>query len=254
MKAKAILGILALLSICTAAYAQDGTKGDIRLFQSFFEDAHITPDPYIDTEFDYSYYDFDRGNFDLYQLGVRGGMAIDPKTELHARLGLVHADPGMVHANRGRGSETSLSDLYLGGRHLFFDEETKISAGGFVTLPTGREETGEDNLDIGAYSALRHPLTSEVVLTGTIGMLYTEKYDKDHETILRLAGGAIYQHNEDLSFIGEGVVKSRYDYMLLSGGVDYKFDRKSSIRGAMGVGVDDDAPDFQMLLSFFFMF
>lgn len=251
MKAKAILGILALLSICTAAYAQDGTKGDIRLFQSFFEDAHITPDPYIDTEFGYSYYDTVGDNSDLYQLGVRGGMAIHPKTELHARLGMVHAD--YDH----NGSETSLSDLYLGGRHLFFDEETKVSAGGYITLPTGREETGEDNFDIGAYSALRHPMTSEVVLTGTIGLVYTEKpwqFNKDHKAVLRLAGGAIYQHNEDLSFIGEGVIKSRYDYMLLSGGVDYKFDRKSSIRGAMGVGVDDDAPDFQMLLSFFFMF
>lgn len=250
MKSKVMLGILLVLTVCSTSYAQNETKGDIRLFQSFFEDAHITPEPYLDGEFDYSYYDFNRADLGVYQLALRLGLPINPKTEIHGRMGMVHVDPD-------NGSETGISDLYIGGRHLIIDRETKVTAGGFITIPIGREKTWENNFDAGIYSALRHPVSEEIVLTGTIGLVYTEKplqFGDDHEAILRLGGGAIYQYSNEVSFIGEAVIESRYDYMLLSGGMDYKFDRKSSIRGALGVGVDDGAPDAQVLLSFFIMF
>ena len=247
MRLKAITAILAALLISGTAHAQNETKGDIRLFQSFFEDAHITPDLYLDTEFASSYYDNRIADAWLYELAWRMGVPLNPSTELHGRLGLVHADPD-------NGSETSISDLYLGGRHLFIDQETKVSAGGFVTIPTGKEETWQDNFDVGAYTALRHPVSSEVVLTGTIGLIFTEKYSRDHETTLRLAGGAIYDYSSKVSFLGEAVIETRYDYILLSGGIDYKFDRKSSLRCGLGVGVDDGAPDIQVLLSFFWVF
>ncbi len=251
MKIKAVPGIIALLLFWGTAYAQDDTIGNVRLFQSFFEDAHITPEPYLDGEFDYSYYD-NNLEADYYTFALRAGLPLNPKTELHFRLGVATLDPD------GASSETSITDFYVGGRHLLIDRETKVSAGGYVTIPVGKEEAWQDNFDAGIYSALRHPLDRGIVLTGTIGLMYTEKYDfitnNDHEATLRIGAGAIYEYTDDVHFVGEAVMESRHDYMLLTGGIDYSIDRKSSLRAALGVGVDNAAPDLRAMLSYFFMF
>ncbi len=262
MKIKAVLGIIAVLLYCGTALAQDdahdGTKENIRLFQSFFEDAHVTPEPYIDGEFDYSYYD-NVLEADYYTFALRMGLPLNPETELHFRLGIATLDPD------GASSETSITDLYLGGRHLLMDRTTKVAAGGYVTIPTGKEEAWQDNFDAGIYTALRHPLDKGIVLTGTIGLMYTEKYDSipgpggfgrnnDHEATLRIGGGAIYEYTDEVNFVGEAVMESRHDYMLLTGGIDYAIDRKSSLRAALGVGVDTGAPDMRAMLSYFFLF
>ena len=251
MKIKAVLGIIAVLLFWGTASAQDDTKGNVRLFQSFFEDAHVTPEPYLDGEFDYSYYDNDL-EADFYTFAMRAGLPLNPQTELHFRLGVATLDPD------GASSETSITDFYIGGRHILFDGETKVSAGGYVTIPIGKEEAWQDNFDAGLYSALRHPLDRGIVLTGTIGLMYTEKYDRwtnnNHEATLRIGGGAIYEYTDDVHFVGEAVMESRHDYMLLTGGIDYAIDRKSSLRTALGVGVDSSAPDLRVMLSYFFMF
>lgn len=251
MRFRTLTGVLAVLLVSGTAYAQNNpTMDNIRLFQSFFEDAHVTPELYLDGEFAYSYYDdvgIPGNDLDLFSLGLRAGFPITRNTEFHTRIGMVHLDPD-------NGSETGISDLYLGGRHMIYDQDTRVTAGGFLTLPTGKEKTGQDNFDTGIYGALRHPLTNEVLLTGTVGVLYTEKYNRDHEATLRLGGGAIYRHTDKLHFVGEAVMENRYDYMLISGGVDYAIDRKSSLRGSLGFGVDDGAPDVALTLSYFFMF
>ena len=253
MKTRIILGAFALIMICSAAYAGDLAKGNIRLFQSFFEDAHVTADIYLDTAFKYEHFDFLGFDFDLYNLTLRAGLPISRDTEIHGALGFVYASPD------NGSSEKGVSDFYFGGRHLVYNQVTKVSVGGFVTIPTGREKTGQDNFDTGIYSALRHPLDEKIVLTGTVGLVYTEtpymtRMDDDHEAILRLGGGAIYQQSDQLNFIGEIVYKTRYDYMVITGGLDYAFDRKSSIRCALGFGLDNGAPDLQFQLSGFIMF
>ncbi len=273
MKRTIILAILCLLMVPCTAYAQGETRDNVRLFQSFFEDAHVTPDLYMDLEFNYSYYDFQGVDSGLYQTALRVGLPINPQTELHTRLGMVHAD-------FDNGSETSLSDLYIGGRHMIIDEVTQMSAGAFATFPTGKAETGEDNFDVGLYTALRHPVDYGIVLTGTAGLIYTEKFfpsrfgvigrgpgngedtaidapgnfDGDHKAVLRLGSGAIYKHSDAVHFIGEAVYKSRFDYLMLTGGMDYAIDRKSSLRAAIGVGVDDGAPDVMVSLGCFIRF
>lgn len=255
MKIKALLGIIAVLLLSGTAFAQDGAKGNVRLFQSFFEDAHVTPEPYIDGEFDYSYYD-NNLEADYYTFALRAGLPLNPQTEMHFRLGVATLDPD------GASSETSITDLYLGGRHILFDRTTKVAAGGYVTIPTGKEEAWQDNFDAGIYTALRHPLDRGIVLTGTIGLMYTEKYDSipgagrgnNHEATLRIGAGAIYEYTDEVNFVGEAVMESRHDYMLLTGGMDYAIDRKSSLRAALGVGVDDAAPDLRAMLSYFYMF
>ena len=121
MTRKIILAATAFLLIFTTAHAQQDTKGDIRLFQSFFEDAHVASELYLDGEFTYSYYDtpFQGEDYDLFDLGLRAGFPVNPETELHMRLGIVHLD-------MTDNSETSVSDLYLGGRHMLIDRECKI--------------------------------------------------------------------------------------------------------------------------------
>ena len=139
---------------------------------------------------------------------------------------------------------------------MVIDQATKVALGGFITVPTGKEEALEDNFDVGVYGAFRHPLEWGIVATGTVGLVYTERprWFDDHETILRLSGGAIYPHTENLHFVAEAVFESRYDYMLFSGGLDYRLDQKSHLRGSLGFGVDNGAPDILATLAYFFIF
>ena len=258
MKIKIIVGALALMLFSSIGFAQDETKGQVRLFQNFFEDAYITPELYLEAQVNYRYFDdwgllapgFD--SYDRYGFKVRAGLPVGPKTEVHGSLGLIHVDPGADN-----GSETSVTDLYLGARHLLVDEATKVSVGGFVTLPTGQEDAWEDNTDFGVYGAARHPLEWGVVATGTVGLYYLESppsFNRDHKTVLRLSGGAIYEWYDNLHVIGEVVSESRHDYLLFSGGFDYTLDPRTHVRGNVGFGVDDGAPDIEVTLSYLFLF
>jgi hypothetical protein len=44
--------------------------------------------------------------------------------------------------------------------------------------------------------------------------------------------------------------KTAVDYAMLSGGVDYLLQNNGRVRGALGIGLDDDAPDVMFLVSY----
>ena len=73
----------------------------------------------------------------------------------------------------------------------------------------------------------------------------TDKSTK-HETSLNIGAGAIYPINEQLNLVGELFMQSEGDYMMLSGGVDYNLG-SGRIRGALGLGLDDGAPDIKIM-------
>ena len=153
---------------------------------------------------------------------------------------------------------SGISDILIAGRYNLKPDETKISAGGFITLPIGEEKVGQSNLNFGAFGALRHPLESGMVITGTLGIDFSEVPkrggdDSDYETSLNIGGGVIYPHSDQLSIIGEIGLRTEGDFFLLSGGVDYNI-TSGRVRGALGVGLDDGAPDVMLLGSYLFQF
>jgi peptidoglycan hydrolase-like protein with peptidoglycan-binding domain len=218
------------------------TFDHIHQFQGFFEDSSICSNVYVESGFSYS--DYDLGS--LLGLGVRGGYPIAPKWEIDGAFNLLYAD-----IDSGD-SEFGISDLYIGGKYNLYNKEAKISAGGFLTLPTGSEDVGQSNFNLGVYGALRYRLDDKLVITGTTGIARIEDAWFDDEISFSLGGGCIYAHNEDLHFIGELLIRTGIEYMMVSGGLDYNLKNNNKFRGALGIGIDKGAPDYRLWLSYFF--
>ena len=117
----------------TNLYAQKSGFDDVRLFQSYFQDARITGTPYVNGNFLFSDFDF----VDITTLDGRGGYTFTPNIEGEASFGFVNVNPNFGNSNSG------VSDLFLTGRYLFDIEEISIAAGTFFTLPIGTESVGE---------------------------------------------------------------------------------------------------------------
>jgi hypothetical protein len=242
------------------------TTDEVHLFQNFFRDATIAANPYGEGFVNYSSYEYGS----MFALGVQGGYGITPVLELNANLGYASFSP-----KNGDGS-SGLTDLTVAGRYLVYDENSlRITAGGLLTAPIGSEEIGNGNLNFGAFGATRYTLPNAMVITGTIGLdfyetttytggsldfvngqyIYVEPEEKtEYENSLVLAGGLIYPQSDQLAIIGEIMFKTDVDYSMLSGGVDYQLQGNGRVRGAIGLGLDDGAPDFLLMLSYLMSF
>ena len=218
---------------------------DVSLFQSYFRDAPITSVP--QGEVGIVYRDYDR--YSDFNLDVQGRYPLNPRTEVGGGIGIISTD---FEGNKG---ESGISDLMVVGRYCLEPGRTRISAGGYLTLPVGEEEVGQGHLNLGFFGALRHPLDRGMVLTGALGVDFLERGNRDdRETSLFLGGGVIYPRDDRLRLIGELTLQSDVDYMLLSGGADYRLGGGGKVRGALGVGLDDGAPDVTLSGSFLFSF
>ena len=245
-----IIPIIALFFCLNPAVARNDALGGVHLFQNFFKDTPISEVPYLEGAFQYEDYEHATG----LRLEAQGGYSITPKFEIEAGLGIINYDP--EHGD----DETGLSDLLISGRYdlsgLFSlpPGGTKFAAGGYFTLPTGDEDVGEDKTDFGLFGAIRHPYTGGPVLTATLGIDSIEVIDRhgddDRETSLQLGAGVMFPLDNFFSFIGELSFKSEIDYSLLSGGIDYKLRKYNRIRGCLGFGLDDGAPDFSLRVSY----
>ncbi len=259
-----IIFVLALFCFMSAGLvsAQKGLD-NVRLFQSYYRDAPITNYTFIDGGLTYNSFD----PSSILNIEARGGYAVNPKLDITAGLGFLSYNYGV----KGVDNQSGLSDLIAVVKYNLVPEKTKISVGGFVTAPIGKEEVGQGNLNFGAFGALRHPLSNGMVITANAGLDFYEtttitggtynwqtgeiegaKEETDYESAFIIGGGAIYPLNEVTNIIGELVLRTKYDYMMLSGGVDYLLNMGGHLRGALGIGLDDGAPDLSLMVDFLY--
>lgn len=262
------LSFMLLLSF-SSVFAQN-TLDDTHLFQSFFHDATIAKTPYGEGGLVFNDYEYGSS----FRLGAQGGYGVNPNLEIGGNLGFINFSP-----EEGDGT-SGLTDLLVAGRYLLSNAPAKIAAGGYVTLPIGSEDAGQGNLNFGAMGAMRYPLENGMVVTASLGIDFMEttkmevkneggvdwvngelviteaEYDEktEYENSLRIAGGVIYPVNELLNVVGELVIKTEGDYMMLSGGADYQLEGLGKVRGALGLGLDDGAPDFSLMASYLMNF
>ncbi|MBN1999382.1 hypothetical protein JW935_17620 [candidate division KSB1 bacterium] len=258
---RTLLVVFTVLMVAGFGFTQDAGD-DVHLFQGFMRDATITTAPYGEAGLDYSSYEY----VSTMGIGVQGGMAVMPELEVNAALSFLNWSP-----DEGDG-ESGISDILVSGRYLVVPGPTKIAAGGFVTLPVGDEKIGQGNLNFGAFGAVRHALEGGMIIVGTLGLdfMETTKYEgggliyengipvgvkepeekTEYENAFVIGGGVIYPQSDKLNIIGELHLKTEYDYMMLSGGVDYKLQGSGRVRGALGIGLDDGAPDFRLMISY----
>lgn len=217
-----------------AGLAQSTTKDDVHLFQSYFRDAPITDLAYGQAITDYTNSDF----LNTTTFALQIGYAITQKIELGTGLSYRNLDfdePGI---------ESGIADIPVFGRYIFLDGETKLSGGVFATIPIGDEIIGQSNLDFGAFGAVRHPVSNEVVLTGTLGIDFLETAIEDYEASLHMGAGIIYSAGKNIHILGELAVQADTDYSAISGGIDYKLAEMLRFRANLLLGLDVGAPDF----------
>ncbi len=244
--------ILSALIIAGTSLAQNNTLDNVHLFQTFLRDAPIALSPYGQGGLTLDNYD----QASLFDLGVEGGIPITPRIEINGAWAFRNWNPDFGD------SESGLTDLIIGGRYNITPGPTKISAGGYLTLPIGAEKIGEGNVDFGAYGALRHPLPSGIVLTGVLGLDFIEtvdynfrgEKDTNYETSLLLGGGAIFPINDQTHIVSELDIMTEQNWAMLSGGVDYQLKTGGRLRGGLGLGLDDGAPDIRLEVKYLYIF
>lgn len=228
------LALAVLAANLHSAHGQEAL-GDVHLFRSFFQDAAPARAAYLDAGLNFDNYN----RYNSFLFGARGALPIAPSVELGAAWAFTSVDPDFAD------SRTGIADLLLNGRYNFAAENTKLAAGGYLTLPIGQEKVGAGSMDLGFYGALRHPLQRQTALTGNLGLNFLNVNDES-TTSLGLAGGIIHQTNSAFSLIGEIGFQTRLNFAQLSGGVDYKTSSGGRLRGVLGLGLDDGAPDFSL--------
>ncbi len=228
------------LALLQFAFGQRANNDNVRLFQTFFQDAAVAQQPFGEASFGYA----DFGPANSVDLGVDAGFPVSPQFEVGVGLHFININPDFGDGNSG------ITDLPVFGKfHLPSRNGTQLSAGGFITLPIGSEDIGGGDFDFGGFGALRHPLSSNTVLTGTAGLNFLE-FGGDREVSLLIGGGLIYEMNPDLNFIGELNIQTKTDGGLITGGIDYESGLNNHFRAVLGIGVDSGSPDFLLRASF----
>lgn len=265
MKTKAFIAIIVITVLSSApVFSQDSNSDStlsqnrldqVRLFQSYFFDSPITPTTYGEGSISLENYEF----FNRLGINVSGGYPVNEKIEIQVGWGFSNLSP-----DEGD-SQSGIRDIEVYGRYNIMKEENRsISAGGYISLPVGSEDIGEGNFNIGGFAAGRYYLENGLAITGNFGLISIEvteytggTYDAStgtvtpleeetsHEISVRLGGGCIYPVDQVTSVIGEIAIQSKYDFMMLSGGIDYKIG-SGSLRAMLGLGMDDGAPDFMI--------
>jgi hypothetical protein len=251
MLTSAVLLLNANLSQAQTKYETD----NVRLFQTFFQDTPVAELPYGEGFFQYSAFEGDESSIDL---AVLAGVPLTNEIQLTGGLGFRSLD-------LPRGTESGITDLAISGRYLVMPGPTAIAVGALATLPIGSDEVGEGTFDFSAFGSLRHHLPSGLAITSTFGLEFNEvkaakynprtgQFEDDRELGALIAGGLIYQLQSGLNLVTELNIRTEGEYVLLSGGLDYKLQSGGRIRGGIGIGLDDGAPNFAIRGGYFLEF
>lgn len=222
------------------AQAQDKAE-EVNLFQTFFQDATIAKTPFGEGLFQFSDYDYGSS----IDLAVLAGLPISPQFQMSGGLGFRNISRDVPAGLNIDGSSSGITDLLVSGRYNVVQGPTPITVGGLITLPIGSEDIGESSFDFSGFGSLRHALQGGVVITSTVALEFIET-GPNRDTSLLLAGGVIYPGANNLNWIGELNIRTEGNYILLSGGVDYLLASGGRLRGGLGLGLDDGAPNFQL--------
>ena len=99
---------------------------------------------------------------------------------------------------------------------------------------------------------MRHPASTKTSITGTASLNFLA-INKDATTSLGLGAGAIHNVKDNINILAELTLQTR-TYIgsfggsggLISGGIDYELSSGGRLRGMLGFGIDDGAPDFKL--------
>ncbi len=250
--------LCAAVLVLLPAIASGQVSPDDRLLQRTEWDGAVVTGPYLEGQFRYQKWDNAKG----WLIGPTFATSFPdlPQLETGARAWVISMNPD------GGSSETGFSDIDLWGKYQFIDDPILLSGGIMFTLPTGGEKiihpraSGEFNFEI--FGALRYYVTDVFALIGHTGIRINADADVkiggvkgtlDGETQFEIGGGTIFDVTPELDILGElniatEAYKDTDNDIELTGGVNYSFSEYFAGRGGIGIGFDDGAPDFELIL------
>jgi hypothetical protein len=252
--------IASLFLLVPAARAQSTLSSTTdRLFLNFVEDATRVDEQWWEGQLEY-----DEGDPVDITL-IRGVVAFQPLTDLEVggRVGFGSSD-GPASLPDGSGA----TDLDAWAKYYFNpgSARNEYAVGAIVTVPTGDDTAGlgNDAFGVGVFGALRHRL-QRAVFTGKVGLRINgdgKRFglpERDGEVSPSLGIGIITPWTDRLTFVGEfNFEGERFDGgdddTRILGGVNWRLNNRGMLRGALGLGLSDGAPDAQITVGYAYAF
>ena len=223
----------------SVAYTYTSDLSDVRLFEAWVTDATFTPGVDLEPVYFWDGYE----SFNLWFMGARVAMWVAEGVEAGGRIGWAGSSP-----DQGDG-DNSFGDLDLYGRYrLPISSSATVAVGAELGLPTGTPEAGQDATIVRIFGALRQDLGGAFTFTANLGFEYEELFGEDGNGIA-VGFGSIIPFTEDLAGVLELNLRTAFDYARVTGGVDYELPPGGHLRGAIGIGLDDEAPDVGLQLA-----
>ena len=223
------------------------TTTDIHLFQNYFSDAVITKVAYDEAFVDYRMYSFGSTS----NIGLKGGFTPAPQLEINGELSLA------TLAQKDYDSNVGLSDLIISGRYLAYKQgPTAAAVGAKLALPFGDSDVGYGNGGFALFGALRQTLSAKSVLTAAAGLDIVPEHwgAQNSASTLSLGGGLVHRISAQTHLVTEAAIFSKIDYLVLSAGLDRLLNSGTHVRGMIGVGAANNAPDVWISLGYVFSF
>lgn len=240
---------LAVASVLLPGPVRAATPDERRFLQIFFEDAAVVENAWFEAQFRFQNLS---GDADALRLGPVFAFSPVDRLELGGRFDFVDID-------FGPSSESGLSDAIVYGKWQFYRNPVQFAVGAELTLPIGDEDDGlgTDEVDPSIFASVRKDLT-DVTLTSMFGFRFNNNADiggasLDGKTSIFLGGGALFPVQERFSLSGELTVETeRYEdadsaVELTAGAYWYATDG-FTLRGGLGVGLDDGSPDWELIV------
>ncbi|TDI35238.1 MAG: hypothetical protein E2P03_01600 [Acidobacteria bacterium] len=259
-----------MLPVVTPAQSQSAgattaSPDDRRFIQIFVQDAAIVENLWIEGQMRIQ--SLSNGD-DVFRIGPVFAFSPLDRLEIGGRIDYID------RAVRFDGSESGLGDTTAWAKWQFFHNPVQFTVGVELYLPTGDEDQllGTGEFDIGVFGAVRKNL-DEAYITGYFGFrnngdatLGADVFNNDvrleGDTSIFLGGGVMLPINDRFALSGELRVETeRYEQSVefiegaeslidLTAGGYWYLSRKATVRAAIAIGLDDGAPDWQLIGGF----
>ncbi len=269
-----VLLVALLVAAASPALAADPAKPagspeiTSRLFLSFAQDASLVKSQWWEGQIEYA----DGQNTDPDVFIFRGVVAFHPvkQLEVGGSVGF-----GEANAPAGVSDGSGATDLNAYGKWVWPNVGTNLdlSAGAMITVPTGDDTAG---LGYNAFStelfgSMRYRMQS-FILGAHAGVRFNGDGDfqgvpLSGKTSFDLAISAMFPLANQVTLIAESEIETeRFDISVpgtpvnidtsaqILGGVDWAAFGRGHLRGALGAGLTDGAPNFRLILGYAYTF
>ncbi|MEW5806845.1 MAG: transporter [Acidobacteriota bacterium] len=261
------LGFILIAAFLFSAFSLAEEKTRYRLIQLFPEDAAIVPTQWWEAQIrfisDGQYRSANIPDSDTFVLSPIVAFSLKDDLEVGAILSIENIDYDWKFKGDDSSSGIADTDIYV--KYRIVKDPADFTLGAVATLPTGDEDEGRGagKFNVELFGSGRKSM-KDFTIAGVFGFRLNRdatilEIDLDAKTSFILGGGIIYPFSDTLAFTGElNIETERYDDMdadiRVTPGIQFNAFKNTVIRGGIGLGLADGAPDFEIIASYVYTF